>query len=87
MSIFNKVSKSFQWGPHSVTLETGEVARQSSGAVVVTRSESGLRPMRSTARAPATASSVAAAPVPARWRANVACRRNGSTAAGSFTWW
>ncbi len=35
MSIFNKVTKTFQWGPHSVTLETGEVARQSSGAVVV----------------------------------------------------
>jgi len=35
MSIFNKVSKTFQWGPHTVTLETGEVARQSSGAVVV----------------------------------------------------
>ena len=35
MSIFNKVSKTFQWGSHSVTMETGEVARQSSGAVVV----------------------------------------------------
>jgi polyribonucleotide nucleotidyltransferase len=35
MSIFNKVSKTFQWGPHSVTLETGEVARQASGAVLV----------------------------------------------------
>src|SRR5512134_1994657 len=35
MSMFNKVSKTFQWGPHRVTLETGEVARQSSGAVVV----------------------------------------------------
>jgi len=35
MSIFNKVTKTFQWGPHTVTLETGEVARQSSGAVVV----------------------------------------------------
>jgi polyribonucleotide nucleotidyltransferase len=34
MSIFNKVSKTFQWGQHTVTLETGEVARQSSGAVV-----------------------------------------------------
>jgi polyribonucleotide nucleotidyltransferase len=35
MSIFNKVTKTFQWGQHSVTLETGEIARQSSGAVVV----------------------------------------------------
>ncbi|MCU0920658.1 MAG: polyribonucleotide nucleotidyltransferase, partial [Burkholderiaceae bacterium] len=35
MSIFNKVSKTFQWGPHTVTLETGEIARQSSGAVLV----------------------------------------------------
>ncbi len=35
MSIFNKVSKTFPWGPHTVTLETGEVARQSSGAVMV----------------------------------------------------
>lgn len=35
MSMFNKVSKTFQWGNHSVTLETGEMARQSTGAVVV----------------------------------------------------
>jgi len=35
MSIFNKVTKSFQWGRHNVVLETGEVARQSSGAVLV----------------------------------------------------
>jgi polyribonucleotide nucleotidyltransferase len=35
MSIFNKVTKSFQWGQHKVTMETGEVARQASGAVVV----------------------------------------------------
>jgi len=30
-----KVSKSFQYGNHTVTLETGEIARQASGAVVV----------------------------------------------------
>jgi polyribonucleotide nucleotidyltransferase len=36
MSLFNKVSKTFQWGQHRVTLETGEIARQSSGAVMVT---------------------------------------------------
>ncbi|ROZ71548.1 polyribonucleotide nucleotidyltransferase [Ramlibacter sp. WS9] len=35
MSIFNKVTKTFQWGAHSVKLETGEIARQSGGAVVV----------------------------------------------------
>ncbi|NLX17018.1 MAG: polyribonucleotide nucleotidyltransferase, partial [Ramlibacter sp.] len=35
MSIFNKVTKTFQWGQHTVTLETGEIARQASGAVLV----------------------------------------------------
>src|SRR3954469_5866219 len=35
MSIFNKVTKTFQWGQHSVKLETGEMARQAGGAVVV----------------------------------------------------
>ena len=35
MSMFNKVSKSFMFGQHEVTLTTGEIARQSSGAVVV----------------------------------------------------
>ena len=35
MSMFNKITKTFQWGPHQVTLETGEIARQASGAVVV----------------------------------------------------
>ena len=35
MSLFNKVTKTFQWGQHQVTMETGEIARQSSGAVVV----------------------------------------------------
>ncbi len=34
-SLFNKVSKTFQWGQHTVTLETGEIARQSSGAVLL----------------------------------------------------
>ncbi|NCN70206.1 MAG: polyribonucleotide nucleotidyltransferase [Betaproteobacteria bacterium] len=33
MSMFNKVSKTFQWGQNTVTMETGEIARQSSGAV------------------------------------------------------
>ena len=35
MSMFNKVTKSFNWGEQTVTLETGEIARQSGGAVVV----------------------------------------------------
>ena len=34
MSMFTKVTKTFQWGDHTVTLETGEIARQSTGAVV-----------------------------------------------------
>jgi polyribonucleotide nucleotidyltransferase len=34
MSMFNKVTKTFQWGQHTVTLETGEIARQSTGAVL-----------------------------------------------------
>jgi len=33
--MFNKVSKSFQYSPHTVVLETGEIARQASGAVLV----------------------------------------------------
>ncbi len=35
MSLFNKVTQSFQWGPHQVTMETGEIARQATGAVLV----------------------------------------------------
>ena len=35
MSMFNKVTKTFQWGSHSVRMETGEIARQSTGAVLV----------------------------------------------------
>ncbi len=35
MSMFNKITKTFQWGPHAVTLETGEIARQAGGAVLV----------------------------------------------------
>ncbi|HET7868380.1 MAG TPA: polyribonucleotide nucleotidyltransferase, partial [Burkholderiaceae bacterium] len=35
MSMFKKISKTFQWGQHSVTLETGEIARQATGAVIV----------------------------------------------------
>ncbi len=35
MSMFNKVTKTFQWGQHQVILETGEIARQAGGAVIV----------------------------------------------------
>jgi polyribonucleotide nucleotidyltransferase len=33
--VFNKITKTFQYGQHQVTLETGEIARQATGAVVV----------------------------------------------------
>jgi polyribonucleotide nucleotidyltransferase len=33
--MFNKITKTFQYGQHQVTIETGEIARQSSGAVLV----------------------------------------------------
>jgi polyribonucleotide nucleotidyltransferase len=33
--MFNKVTKTFQYGQHTVILETGEIARQASGAVMV----------------------------------------------------
>jgi len=33
--MFNKVTKTFQYGQHTVTMETGEIARQASGAVLV----------------------------------------------------
>ncbi|MEG0822178.1 MAG: polyribonucleotide nucleotidyltransferase [Burkholderiaceae bacterium] len=32
--MFNKVTKTFQYGAHTVTLETGEIARQAGGAVL-----------------------------------------------------
>ena len=35
MTIFNKVTKTFQWGQHKVTMETGEIARQATGAVML----------------------------------------------------
>ena len=33
--MFNVVKKTFTYGAHQVTLETGEIARQATGAVVV----------------------------------------------------
>ncbi len=35
MTMFNKVTKTFQWGRHTVKMETGEVARQATGAVLL----------------------------------------------------
>ena len=35
MTMFKKASKTFQWGQHTVTMETGEIARQSTGAVLL----------------------------------------------------
>ena len=35
MTMFNKVTKTFKWGQHTVIMETGEIARQASGAVLV----------------------------------------------------
>ena len=35
MSIFNKTTKTFQWGQHTVKMETGEIARQAGGAVLL----------------------------------------------------
>ena len=35
MTMFNKVTKTFAWGQHTVTMETGEISRQASGAVMV----------------------------------------------------
>jgi polyribonucleotide nucleotidyltransferase len=35
MSMFNKVTKTFTWGSHTVRMETGEIARQAGGAVLV----------------------------------------------------
>ncbi|MEN9372695.1 MAG: polyribonucleotide nucleotidyltransferase [Pseudomonadota bacterium] len=35
MTMFNKVTKTFQWGQHTVTMETGEIARQATGAVML----------------------------------------------------
>ncbi|MDG2293047.1 MAG: hypothetical protein P8L17_01165, partial [Methylophilaceae bacterium] len=33
--MFNKVTKSIQYGDHTLTLETGEIARQADASVVV----------------------------------------------------
>ncbi len=38
--MFNPVTKTFQFGDTTVTLETGKMARQATGAVVVTMGNS-----------------------------------------------
>lgn len=35
MTMFNKITKTFTWGQHTVRMETGEIARQASGAVLL----------------------------------------------------
>jgi len=35
MSLFQKHTQTFQWGRHTVTMETGEIARQATGAVLL----------------------------------------------------
>lgn len=37
--MLKKIVKEFQWGQHTVRLETGEIARQASGAVLVDMDE------------------------------------------------
>jgi polyribonucleotide nucleotidyltransferase len=37
--MFQKIVKEFQWGDHTVRMETGEIARQASGAVLVNMDE------------------------------------------------
>ena len=38
--MFNQVKKSIQYGHHTLTLETGEVARQAGGAVMASLGDS-----------------------------------------------
>ena len=40
--MFNKTMKTFQYGEHTVTLETGAIARQADGAVLVTMSDTSV---------------------------------------------
>lgn len=40
--MFNKISKSFQYGTHQVIMETGELARQASGAVKISMGDTVL---------------------------------------------
>ena len=38
----NPITQTFQYGDHEVTLETGEIARQASGAVLVRMAETAV---------------------------------------------
>ncbi len=40
--MFNEVKKSIQWGPETLTLETGKVARQADGSVIATLGETSV---------------------------------------------
>ena len=40
--MFNKISKNFQYGTHQVVMETGELARQASGAVKISMGDTVL---------------------------------------------
>ncbi|MCA1776542.1 MAG: polyribonucleotide nucleotidyltransferase [Loktanella sp.] len=40
--MFNEVKKSMQWGPETLTLETGKVARQADGSVIATLGETSV---------------------------------------------
>ena len=42
MTMFNKVSKSFRFGNHDVTLTTGEIARQATGACICQMDDTGV---------------------------------------------
>ena len=47
MSLFNKITKSFQWGDKTVVMETGEIARQATGAVLTQQRVAGKSNQRS----------------------------------------
>jgi hypothetical protein len=38
----NRVTKTLAWGRHQLTLETGEIARQATGAVLVNMDDTGV---------------------------------------------
>ena len=40
--MFNPVTKKFQFGKHTVTLETGKIARQADAAVIANMDDTGV---------------------------------------------
>ena len=50
--MFDEVKKSIQWGPETLTLETGKVARQADGSVIATLGETSVMANVTFARAP-----------------------------------